>query len=124
MSAGVPHIAVVDDEEALRASVAEYLRRHGLLVSTCDGGAALDRLMGEQPVDLVVLDVNMPGENGTSIARRLRVAGNVGIIMLTANGDAFDQVVGLEVGADDYVVKPVDPRLLLARVRAVLRRAE
>ncbi len=124
MSAGVPHIAVVDDEPEVREGLREYLTRHQFLVSACDGGAALDGLMAERPVDLVVLDVNMPGENGTSIARRLRVGGNIGIIMLTANGDTLDQVVGLEVGADDYVVKPVDPRVLLARVRAVLRRAE
>jgi two-component system phosphate regulon response regulator OmpR len=120
----VPHIAVVDDEAALRDTVAEYLTRHGFLVSECDGGAALDRLMAERSVDLVLLDVNMPSEDGRSIARRLRVRGGIGIVMLTANGESFDQVIGLEVGADDYVVKPFEPRVLLARVRAVLRRAQ
>ena len=80
--------------------------------------------MAERPVDLVVLDVNMPGEDGLSVARRLRVGGRVDILMLTANGDSFDQMIGLEVGADDYVVKPFEPRILLARVRAVLRRAD
>lgn len=123
MNAGVPHVAVVDDEEEVRGAISEYLSRNGLLVSACDGGAALDRLMAERPVDLVVLDVNMPGEDGVSIARRLRARGNVGVVMLTARGDAFEQVIGLEVGADDYVVKPADPRVLLARVRSVLRRA-
>ena len=119
----VPHIAVVDDEEDVRESIGEYLSRNGFLVSLCDGGASLDALMAERPVDLVVLDVNMPGEDGISIARRLRVHGRMGVIMVTARSDAFDQVVGLEVGADDYVVKPADPRVLLARVRALLRRA-
>jgi DNA-binding response OmpR family regulator len=84
--------------------------------------AALDRLMAERSVDLVLLDVNMPGEDGVSIARRLRAKGRVAVIMLTANGDNVDQVIGLEVGADDYLVKPTEPRLMLARIRAVLRR--
>jgi two-component system phosphate regulon response regulator OmpR len=79
--------------------------------------------MAERPVDLAILDVNMPGQDGVSIARELRAAGPIGIIMLTANSDSVDKVVGLEVGADDYVTKPFDPRELLARVRSVLRRA-
>jgi two-component system phosphate regulon response regulator OmpR len=120
----VPHVAVVDDEHDIRESVAEYFTRNGLLATACEGGAALDSLMAERAVDLVVLDINMPVENGVAIARRLRAKGRIGIVMLTANGDSIDQVVGLEVGADDYVVKPVEPRLLLARIRAVLRRAQ
>lgn len=119
----VAHVAVVDDEAEIREGVAEYLVRKGLLATPCDGGAALDRLMEHHAVELVVLDINMPGEDGISIARRLRAKAGIGIIMLTANGDSIDQVIGLEVGADDYVVKPVEPRLLLARIRAVLRRA-
>lgn len=119
----IAHVAVVDDEAEIREGVSEYLARNGLLATPCSDGAALDRLMAERAVELVLLDVNMPGENGISIARRLRAASNVGIVMLTANGDNIDQVIGLEVGADDYVVKPVEPRLLLARIRAVLRRA-
>jgi two-component system phosphate regulon response regulator OmpR len=122
MTNAVAHVAVVDDEEELRASVSEYLLRNGFLATPCESGAALDRLMAERPVDLVLLDLNMPGEDGVSIARRLRAAGQVAVIMLTARGDSIDQVVGLEVGADDYLVKPADPRLMLARVRAVLRR--
>lgn len=124
MTATVPHVAVVDDEADVREAIAEYLSRNGILATACDGGAALDALMSERPVDLVVLDINMPGEDGVSVARRLRAQGGLGVIMLTARSDAFDQVVGLEVGADDYVVKPADPRVLLARVRAVLRRAQ
>jgi two-component system phosphate regulon response regulator OmpR len=122
VSASVPHVAVVDDEEEVRASVSEYLVRNGLLATACEDGAALDRLMAERSVDLVLLDVNMPGEDGVSIARRLRAKGRVAVIMLTANGDNVDQVIGLEVGADDYLVKPTEPRLMLARIRAVLRR--
>ncbi len=123
MTEAVAHVAVVDDEEGVRSSVSEYLGRNGLLATPCEDGRALDRLMSERAVDLVLLDVNMPGEDGVSIARRLRADGRVAVIMLTANADSVDQVIGLEVGADDYVVKPAEPRLLLARVRAVLRRA-
>jgi two-component system phosphate regulon response regulator OmpR len=117
------HIAVVDDEEEVREMVAEYLSRHGYRVSQADGGPALDRIIAEERIDLALLDITMPGEDGVSIARRLRAGGPIGIVMLTANGDTLDRVVGLEVGADDYIVKPFDLRELLARVRAVLRRA-
>ena len=117
-------IAVVDDEEDLRGAIAAYLGRHDLEVVECDGGAALDAAIAAAPVDLVLLDVNMPGEDGFAIARRLRVAGEFGIIMLTARGDLIDRVVGLELGADDYMTKPFELREVLARVRAVLRRTE
>jgi two-component system phosphate regulon response regulator OmpR len=116
------HIAVVDDEDDVREMVAEYLGRQGYRVSRADGGPALDALMAEERIDLALLDVTMPGEDGISLARRLRAQGPIGIVMLTANGDTLDRVVGLEVGADDYIVKPFDLRELLARVRAVLRR--
>jgi len=119
---GGAHIAVVDDDVDVRETVAEYLMRHGFAVSAVDGGAALRALMAERAIDLAVLDINMPGEDGLTIARALRAAGPVGIILLTANSDGVDKVVGLEVGADDYVTKPFDPRELLARVRSVLRR--
>src|SRR5687767_3484313 len=118
------HIVVVDDEPDLRDLVQKYLTRHGLAVSQAESGEALRALMAERPVDLAILDVNMPGEDGISIARELRRRGRIGIIMLTANSDTVDKVVGLEVGADDYVVKPFDPRELLARVRTVLRRIQ
>lgn len=117
------HIVVVDDEPDLRDMLQSYLVRQGYAVSQADGGEALRAIMAERAVDLVVLDVNMPGEDGVSIARDLRSRGPVGIIMLTANVDTVDRVVGLEVGADDYVPKPFDPRELLARIRSVLRRA-
>ena len=115
-------IIVVDDEAALREPVVEYLRLEGYDAREADGGEALDARLAEQPADLVVLDVNMPGEDGFSIARRLRAAGPIGIIMLTSKRDLIDRVVGLEIGADDYLTKPFDPRELLARARAVLRR--
>lgn len=117
-----PHIVVVDDDEDVREMVQDYLVDQGFLVTQVDGGASLRLLMGERPVHLVLLDINMPGEDGLSIARSLKARGDIGIIMVTANGDTIDRVVGLELGADDYVTKPFDLRELLARVRAVLRR--
>lgn len=118
-----PHIVVVDDEADLREMVQEYLIDHGFLVSQVDGGESLRLLMSERPVDLVLLDINMPDEDGLSIARDLKKRGGLGIIMVTANGETVDRIVGLEVGADDYIAKPFDLRELLARVRAVLRRS-
>ena len=117
------HIVVVDDDEDVRSTVAEYLRRNGLAVSEADGGAALRELMAERPIDLAVLDINMPGDDGLTLAREIRASGEAGIIMLTARADDVDRIVGLEIGADDYVTKPFNPRELLARVRSVLRRA-
>lgn len=115
-------IAVVDDEEGLRGPIVDYLRLEGYDAVGASGGPELDALMAEAPVDLVILDVNMPGEDGFSIARRLRAAGPVGIVMLTAKSGLVDRVVGLEIGADDYLGKPFDLRELLARVRSVMRR--
>ena len=117
-----PHLVIVDDEEDLREPVAGYLRGEGYTVSEASGGAELDAIMRDRPVDLVVLDVNMPGEDGFSIARRLRAGGPIGIIMLTAKRDTVDRVVGIELGADDYLTKPFELRELLARVRGLLRR--
>ena len=117
-----PHIAVVDDEPDLRDAVATYLRANGYDVSEAEGGAALRALMVERPVDLVILDLTMPGEDGITIARQLRSHGKIGILMLTANTELVDRITGLEVGADDYMGKPFELRELLARVRAVLRR--
>ncbi|UCH74825.1 MAG: winged helix-turn-helix domain-containing protein [Rhodospirillales bacterium] len=117
------HIAVVDDEAQIRAAVGEYLELHGFRVSLADGGQALRGIMAKgPPVDLVVLDLNMPGEDGLSIARRLREHSRVGIVILTAAGQTLDRIVGLEVGADDYMAKPFDLRELLARIKSVLRR--
>lgn len=120
---GATHIIVVDDEADLREAVRDYLVAQGFIVSTADGGAALRAILAERPADLVILDVRMPGEDGISIARDIRGRAPIPIIMLTANRDVVDRVIGLEVGADDYLSKPFDLRELLARIRAVLRRA-
>ncbi len=117
-------IVVVDDEPDVLSMVSDYLGRDGYSVSGCSSGAELDRALDKTTPDLLVLDVNMPGEDGISIARRLQATHRFPIVMLTALGDTIDRVVGLEVGADDYVTKPFDLRELAARVRAVLRRAE
>ncbi len=121
--ADAPRVIIVDDEPGLRDMVAEYLGKHGMAVRVADGGPALDRCLAEGPADLLLLDVNMPGEDGFTVARRLRAAGDdVAIIMVTAADDVIDRVVGLEIGADDYVTKPFDLRELRARMRSVLRR--
>jgi two-component system OmpR family response regulator len=115
-------IIVVDDEEHLRDMVAEYLTDQGFAARAASGGRQLNLLLSEKSADLILLDVNMPEEDGFSIARRLRSKGRVPVIMVTAADDVIDKVVGLEVGADDYVTKPFDLRELKARIRAVLRR--
>lgn len=118
-------ILVVEDDPEIRSLLKDYLQRQGLRVDTADGGAGFDRLMAQygEP-DLIVLDVMLPGEDGLSICRRLRATSRVPIIMLTARGEDVDRIVGLELGADDYLPKPFNPRELVARIRAVLRRAE
>lgn len=117
-------IIVVDDEPDIRIIVSEFLGHAGHCVRTAAGGGALRALLDARVPDLVVLDVVMPGEDGLSIARALRAQHALGIIMLTASGTVVDRVVGLEIGADDYIVKPFEPRELLARVEAVLRRRQ
>jgi two-component system phosphate regulon response regulator OmpR len=116
-------LIAVDDEPELREMLTEYLARHGFDVRGAAGGRELDEMLAERPADLLLLDVNMPGEDGLSIARRMRATSAVAIMMLTSASDVVDRVVGLEIGADDYVTKPFDLRELLARVRTVLRRA-
>jgi DNA-binding response OmpR family regulator len=117
------HIVVVDDEAPAREMVAEYLRMHGFAVTACDGGASLRRTIAKQRPDLIVLDLNMPEEDGLSIIRVLKQQLAVPIIMLTATAGAIDRIVGLELGADDYLAKPCELRELLARIRSVLRRS-
>jgi len=119
-----PHIAVVDDEPAARSMVGDYLRMNGFTVSECDGGGSLRALVEKTQPDLVVLDLNMPEEDGLSIVRWLKARGPIGVIMLTATASPIDRVVGLELGADDYIAKPCELRELLARIRSVLRRSQ
>lgn len=116
-------ILVVDDEPDVLSMVSEYLGREGYSVGCCQSSSDLDRALEIETPDLLVLDVNLPDENGISVARRLQARRPLPIVMLTALADPIDRVVGLEVGADDYVTKPFDLRELSARVRAVLRRS-
>ena len=116
-------LLVVDDEPEVCCLVADFLRRVGYTVESCSGGAELDAALALGAVDLVLLDVSMPQEDGLSIARRLRASGSMPIMMMTSLDSVVDRIVGYEVGADDYLAKPFDMRELLARVRAVLRRA-
>ena len=119
-----PRILVVDDDSDVRFMLRRYLDRHGFHVEAVEDGAHMREIIAEQEFDLVVLDLNMPGEDGFSLARFLRDNHPVGIIMLTAASEVVDRIVGLEVGADDYVTKPFEPRELLARIKSVLRRME
>jgi two-component system, OmpR family, response regulator len=118
-------IYVVEDDPEIRTLLRDYLGRQGFRVDIADGGAALDRLIATfgEP-QLIVLDLMLPGEDGLSICRRLRAGSRVPIIMLTARGEDIDRIVGLEIGADDYLAKPFNPRELVARIKAILRRAE
>jgi two-component system phosphate regulon response regulator OmpR len=116
------HIVVVDDEPEIREMLADYLSHAGFAVSAVEDGPAMRDLLATRPAGLVIHDLNLPGEDGLSLARHLRATSDVPIVMLTAAGEVVDRIVGLEMGADDYIPKPVDLRELLARVRAVLRR--
>lgn len=123
MSTQGKHLLVVDDDPRLRELLRRYLTENQFEVSLAHDGPAMNRLLLRQPVDLIVLDLMLPGEDGLSIVRRLRGGGNTTpVIMLTAKGDEVDRIVGLEMGADDYLAKPFNPRELLARIHAVLRR--
>ena len=118
------HIAIVDDEPEITLLLGNYLHQHGYRISQMHSGRALIELMNADPPALVLLDIGLPGEDGFSIARRLREHWRCGLVIVTGRGDAVDKVVGLEIGADDYVTKPFDLRELAARVKAVLRRIE
>lgn len=117
-----PHILVVDDHSQIRDSVTRYLEKNGMRATAARDGADMDAKLSGGQFDLMVLDIMMPGEDGLSICRRLAATQKLPIIMLTALGEATDRIVGLEVGADDYLAKPFDPRELLARIKTVLRR--
>jgi two-component system OmpR family response regulator len=118
-----PHILVVDDHPEIRQLVARYLTKHGFRTSAAESAAAARRVMQAAKIDLVVLDIMMPGEDGLSLTRSIRENADIPVILLTALGEETDRIVGLEIGADDYLAKPFNPRELLARVKSVLRRA-
>jgi DNA-binding response OmpR family regulator len=120
--AGDPHILLVDDERDIRDPLASYLSRNGLRVTKAENAAAARQLLTAYAIDLVLLDIMMPGEDGLSLAGYIRATTTIPVILLTAKAEEMDRVVGLEIGADDYVTKPFSPRELLARIKAVLRR--
>jgi len=115
-------LLVVDDDAELRELIDQYLSGQGFEVETVEDGTAMDERLVAEQFDLIILDLMLPGEDGLSIAKRLKAAADIPIIILSAQGDDVDRIVGLEVGADDYLPKPFNPRELLARIRAVLRR--
>ncbi|MCA0871397.1 response regulator [Seohaeicola saemankumensis] len=118
-----PHILVVDDHKEIRDSVTRFLEKNGMRATSAKDASDMDSKLAKGHFDLLVLDVMMPGETGLSVCRRLSAENRLPIIMLTALGEDTDRIVGLEIGADDYLAKPFNPRELLARIKAVLRRA-
>ena len=122
MAAPTPKILVVEDDRQTRSLVARYLADNACQVAVASDGREMDNVLANRRVDLVVLDVMLPGEDGLSLCRRLRAVSSMPIIMLTARAEDVDRIVGLEMGADDYLAKPFNPRELLARIKAVLRR--
>lgn len=118
-----PHILIVDDHRDIRDLLARYLTKQGFRASVADSAGAARKVIHAGKIDLVVLDIMMPGEDGLSLTRSIRENEDIPVILLTAMGEETDRIVGLEVGADDYLAKPFNPRELLARIKAVLRRA-
>ena len=119
-----PHLLVVDDDREIRQLLQAYLEQSGYRVTTVADGKAMRRALDEHRIDLVILDLMLPGEDGLSLCRDLRAGSNLPVLMLTARGSEVDRIVGLEMGADDYLAKPFNPRELLARIRSILRRAQ
>ena len=120
---GTPHILIVDDHREIRDLVSRALTKEGFRVSTAADGRAMRKVLADGRIDLVLLDLMLPGEDGLSLCRTLRAESNIPIIMLTAKGEEVDRVIGLEMGADDYLPKPFGSRELIARIKAVLRRS-
>jgi len=118
-----PHLLIVDDDREIRTLLGQYLEKHEFRTTAAPDGKEMRRVMERSRVDLIVLDLMLPGEDGLSICREVRTRSQVPIIMLTARGEDVDRIVGLELGADDYLAKPFNPRELLVRIKAVLRRA-
>jgi len=123
MEKAIPHILVVDDDREIRSRLSKFFREHGLSVSEAGNGREMLAILRRGVIDLVVLDVMMPGDDGLTLCRQLRATDSIPIILLTALMADTDRIVGLELGADDYVSKPFNPRELLARVRALIRRS-
>jgi two-component system OmpR family response regulator len=121
---GAPHILIVDDHREIRGLVSRALSKEGFRVSSAADGRAMRKVLADSRIDLILLDLMLPGEDGLSLCRTLRAESNVPIIMLTAKGDEVDRVIGLEMGADDYLPKPFGSRELVARIKAVLRRSK
>ncbi len=121
---GAPHILIVDDHREIRDLVSRALSKEGFRVSTAADGRAMRKVLADSRIDLILLDLMLPGEDGLSLCRALRAESNIPIIMLTAKGDEVDRVIGLEMGADDYLPKPFGSRELIARIKAVLRRSQ
>lgn len=117
-----PQILVVDDDRDIRTLLAEQLESYGFTAFTAESGRAMRRVLDREPIDLVVLDLNLPNEDGLSLCRGLRATSTLPVIMLTARGEPIDRILGLEMGADDYMPKPFEPRELVARIKNVLRR--
>jgi len=117
-------ILIVDDDEDIRKLLEEYLRKNGFDAHAVADGQAMREALAAKPASLVVLDLMLPGEDGLSLCRQLRARSQVPVLMLTAKGDPVDRIIGLEMGADDYLAKPFDPRELVARIRSILRRAK
>jgi two-component system, OmpR family, response regulator len=122
MPTSSPRILIVEDDQQTRNLIARYLRDRSCSVATASNGREMDRYLAEHSLDLIVLDLMLPGEDGLSLCRRLRTDSAIPIIILTAKGEDLDRILGLEMGADDYLPKPFNPRELLARINAVLRR--
>jgi two-component system torCAD operon response regulator TorR len=122
MRSDTHHILIVEDEQVSRAVLAAYLNKEGYKVTEAANGDEMDQALARRRYDLILLDINLPGRDGLSLLRALRARSDLGIILVTAKSDAVDRVVGLELGADDYVVKPYEQRELLARVKNILRR--
>jgi len=118
------HILVVDDDREISTLLAEYLEKNGFQTLTAADGKAMWKALDDNRVDLIVLDLNLPGEDGLTLCRNLRTRSNLPVIMLTARGEPLDRILGLEMGADDYLSKPFEPRELFARIRSVLRRTQ
>ena len=123
-SGTLPHILIVDDHREIRDAVTRYLQKNGFRADAARDAVEMDARLAAGHYDLIVLDVMMPGEDGLSVCRRLSTEGTTPILMLTALGEETDRIVGLEIGADDYLPKPFNPRELLARIKAILRRAK